>query len=92
MNKLNITQHFVFILVPKSTSGLLKPLVYHKIFDKLIPHSTQQFELTCQQISLQWLLADAHRVLCAENTLVSMSAEANTVFIRRPNVDEVTAL
>ena len=38
------------------------------------------------------LLADAHRVLCAENTLVSMPAEASTVFIQRPIVDDVTAL
>ena len=38
------------------------------------------------------LLVDAHRVLCAENTLVSMPAEASTVFIKRPIVYDVTAL
>ena len=38
------------------------------------------------------LLVDAHLVLCAEYTFVSMPADASTVFSQRPMVDDVTAL
>ena len=93
MNKLNITQHFVFILVPNSTSSLLQPLVNHKMFEKLIPDSipAARSYMSADIVAIA-LLANAHHVLCAENTIVSISAEANTVFIQCPIMDDVTAL